>query len=274
MEEQQNRIRDLEQKIRDLKEVRKTLRHNFHGMVQLLVETISLSNRYLGGHLKRTSMMVKVFREKQELSKDAVFLAYYAALLHDIGLVGEDACIIEKPRDELSVQEEDLYLNHPVRGFDIVNAIYNLKRIAASVRSHHENYDGTGFPDGLIGKEIPEEARLLHIVDDYDHYRFKYSLTPQKASEKLDAGSGVLYDGKILNQFKSFIDLYYQDKTNKAKILNFDKLEPGMYLDEDIILSNGVLLAPKGILLDDIAIAKFKSFSSMLRGEQACRVIY
>ncbi len=270
----EDRIRELENEIENLKEVRKTLRHNFQGMVQLLVETISLSNRFLGGHLKRTSEMAKAFKEKQKYSKDAIFLAYYAALLHDIGLVGEDAIIIEKPREELNTEEERLFLQHPARGYEIVNSIYNLKRIAASVRSHHENYDGTGFPDRLTGKEIPGEARLIHIIDDFDHYRFKYNTTPQEAAARLREGAGSLYDPEMVNQFESFIDFYFQDKTADAKTITIDKLEPGMYLDEDIILSNGVLLVPKGIILDTLTLSKINSFSSMLRNNQVFSVIY
>lgn len=274
MEDQEKRIHELENEIKSLKDIRKTLRHNFQGMVQLLVETISLSNRFLGGHLKRTSVMIKSFLEKQNLPKDSVFFAYYAALLHDIGLVGEDAVIIEKPRAELSEEEEKLFLLHPVRGYEIVNSIYNLKRIAASIRAHHENYDGTGFPDKLIGREIPEVSRLLHIVDDFDHYRFKYNSTPKEAVAKLLDGAGTVYDPEMVNQFESFINLYYQDTSHTAKTVNLDKLESGMYLDEDIILSNGVLLAPKGIILDNLAVAKIHSFSSMIRGGHVIRVIY
>ncbi len=273
MEDTPDTIRELEKEVRKLKEVRKTLRHNFQGMVQLLVETISLSNRFLGGHLKRTSEMIKAFRQWQKLPKDSVFLAYYAALLHDIGLVGGDAVIIEKPREELSAEEESLYLQHPVRGFEIVNSIYNLKRIAASVRSHHENYDGTGFPDRLGSREIPEEARLLHIIDDFDHFRFKYNSTPKEAAAKLQEGVGNLYDPELVNLFTTFVDRYFQDKPAAAQTVDSGKLEPGMYLDDDIILSNGVLLAPRGIVLDTLAIDKIKSFSSMLRTRRI-RVIY
>ena len=96
MEEKDTELQALQEEIKSLKEIRKTLRRNFQGMVQLLVETISMSNRYLGGHLKRTSEIIKSFRQKQKLSKDDIYRGYYTALLHDIGLVGEDALLIEK----------------------------------------------------------------------------------------------------------------------------------------------------------------------------------
>lgn len=274
MENDNKKIHELQNEIQNLKEIRKTVRHNFQGMVQLLVETISLGNRFLGGHLKRTSEMIKVFREQQKLSKDTIYLGYYAALLHDIGLVGENSAVIEKPRKDLSTNEEHIYYRHPAQGYKIVNSIYNLKRIAISIRSHHENYDGSGFPDKLVGKEIPEEARIIHIINDFDNYRFKYNLTSKESVLKLLEGKGSVYDPGLLNEFESFINFYYQEKKNYKEIHNVENLEPGMYIDEDIILSNGVLLTPRGVILDELTISKIKTFSSMMRKNQIFKVIY
>ena len=111
-------------------------------------------------------------------------------------------------------------------------------------------------------------------MDDFDHFRFKYNTTPQEAAARMLEGAGTLYDPEMINQFESFINLYYQDTSHTSKTVDLDKLEAGMYLDEDIILSNGVLLAPKGIILDDLAIDKIHSFSSMLRSGHIFRVIY
>ncbi len=274
MDKKDIEIQELRKEIQVLKETRKTLRHNFQGMVQLLVETISLSNRFLGGHLKRTSELVKAMRQKQKLPKDTVYLGYYSALLHDIGLVGEDALIIEKPLEELSPEDRKRFYNHPVQGYNILKSIYNLKRIAAGVRSHHENYDGTGFPDKLAGKEIPEEARLIRIVDDYDHYRFKYGLKPKEAIIRMREQSGSAYDPRLLNEFELFTDYYCKNDSSSAKYVGLDSLEPGMYLDEDIMLINGVLLVPVGVILDEFTISKIKSFSSMLRNGGRVKVIY
>lgn len=274
MDEKDAEIKVLKEEIRSLKETRKTLRHNFQGMVQLLVETISLSNRFLGGHLKRTSEMVKSFRQKQKRSKDDIYLGFYSALLHDIGLVGENPLIIEKPIDELSPEEREKYFNHTIIGYEILNSIYNLKRIAAGVRSHHENYDGTGFPDKLAGKEIPEEARLIHIIDDYDHYRFKNGLSPEESVNRLLRNSGKLYDPRLLNEFEHFIEHYCINDNTSAKTVPLEKLEPGMYLDEDIINLNGALLVPQGVILDALTINKIKTFSERIRNGTNLRVIY
>ncbi|MEA1911192.1 MAG: HD domain-containing phosphohydrolase, partial [Spirochaetota bacterium] len=186
--------KQLKEKAATLKKTVKTLRRNFQGIVQLLTETISLDNRFLGGHMKRTAEMTKAFCEFLKLPKDIVYLNYYGALLHDIGLVGLNSDIIEKITDNLSVSDKKIFLEHPARGYEIINSIYSLKRTASSIRSHHENYDGTGFPDKLASGEIPKEARIIHIINDYDINRFKHSLTPKEACSKMALKSGTIYD--------------------------------------------------------------------------------
>ena len=274
MEEKDTELQALQEEIKSLKEIRKTLRRNFQGMVQLLVETISMSNRYLGGHLKRTSEIIKSFRQKQKLSKDDIYRGYYTALLHDIGLVGEDALLIEKTEEDLSGEEKERYYNHTILGFKILSSTYNLKRIAAGVKSHHENYDGSGFPDSLAGKEIPEDARLIRIVDDYDHYRFKYGLTPSESTARLLKNSGKLYDPRLLNEFEQFVDYYCRNDSTTSKTISVKELEPGMYLDEDIVNRNGALLVPQGVILDNATISRIKTFSEILRNGSSLKVIF
>ncbi len=270
----QEENQQLKEKAASLKLTVKTLRRNFQGIVQLLTETISLDNRFLGGHMKRTAEMTKAFCEFLKLPKDIVYVNYYAALLHDIGLVGSNSDIIEKTIDNLGESDRKKFIEHPVSGFEIINSIYSLKRTAVIIRSHHENYDGTGFPDKLVGGEIPKESRIIHIINDYDMNRFKYSLTPNEACSKMSLKSGSLYDPDLYNKFESFITHF--EKNNKGSSHNIEpkSLEPGMYLDQDIILSNGLLLIPSGVILDKVMIGKIQSFSSTLLGQGVIRVIY
>ncbi len=261
-------------KASNLKHTVKTLRRNFQGMVQLLTETISLDNLFLGSHMRRTAEMTKAFCEFLKLPKDTVFLNYYAALLHDIGLVGSNSAIIEKSYDKLDNNDKTLFKEHPVVGYEIINSIYNLKRTAVIIRSHHENYDGTGFPDRLARREIPKESRIIHIVNDYDISKFKLSLSIKDSCSKIERGSGKLYDPELVNFFLSFISYFEKSNTGSAKSLNYEDLKPGMYLNQDILLSNGLMLIPSGVILDKGMIDKIHSFSSKLIGNGFIWVTY
>ncbi|MDA3940522.1 MAG: HD domain-containing protein [Spirochaetia bacterium] len=266
--------RQLQEKTVNLKKTVKTLRRNFQGIVELLAETISLDNRFLGGHMKRTAEMAKSFCEFLKLPKDIIYLNYYAALLHDIGLVGTNSDIIEKITEDLSDNDKKIFLEHPVLGFEIINSIYSLKRIAAIIKSHHENYDGTGFPDKLASGEIPIEARVIRIVNDYDINKFKLSLTTKEACSLIESKRGKFYDPELVINFLSFISHFEQNNKGTAKSINCEDLKPGMYLNQDIIMSNGLLLIPSGVILDKAMIGKIQSFSSMLLGHGLIQVTY
>jgi response regulator RpfG family c-di-GMP phosphodiesterase len=258
----------------NMKQTVKTLRRNFQGMVQLLIETISLDNLFLGSHLHRSAEMSKGFCEFLKLPKDIIFLNYYATLLHDIGLVGTNSAIIEKRSEDLNEEDKNIFLAHPVLGAEIINSIYNLKKTAISVRSHHENYDGTGFPDKLAGGEIPKESRIIHIINDYDINKFKMTLSTEESCSKMEDARGSLYDPQLTNDFLSFISHFEKNNKGSSKTISSEELKPGMYLNQDIILSNGLLLIPSGIILDKGMIGKIQSFSSMLLGKGIIQVNY
>ncbi len=264
----------LKEKASSLKHTVKTLRRNFQGMVQLLIETISMDNLFLGSHMRRTAEMTKAFCEFLKLPKDTVFLNYYAALLHDIGLVGSNSAVIEKSYDELVNDDKTLFKEHPVVGYEIINSIYNLKRTAVIIRSHHENYDGTGFPDKLASGEIPKGSRIIHIVNDYDITKFKLSMSKEESLSKIELESGKIYDPELVNFFMSFISHFEKNNTESAKSLNYEDLKPGMYLNQDILLSNGLMLIPSGVILDKGMIDKIHSFSSKLIGNGFILVTY
>ena len=171
-------------------------------------------------------------------------------------------------------RDKKIFQEHPVAGFEIINSIYSLKRTATIFRSHHENYDGTGFPDKLVGGEISKEARVIHIVNDYDINRFKHSLSPKEACSKMSPKSGTIYDPGLYNKFESFITHFEENNQGSSHNIKPEALEPGMYLDQEIILSNGLLLIPRGVILDTVMISKIQSFSSTLLGQGVIRVIY
>ena len=265
---------ELIKKAANLKNTVKTLRRNFQGIVHLLTETISLDNLFLGSHLNRTAEMTKAFCVYLKLPKDIIYLNYYAALLHDIGLVGTNSSVIECVYDEMTSEDKKIFEEHPVIGFKIINSIYNLKSIASIIKSHHENYDGSGFPDKLASGEIPKEARVIHIINDYDINKFKLALSTKEACSRIEENSGTLYDPELVIKFLLFISHFEQKNNGSSKSITCEDLKPGMYLNQDIILSNGLLLIPSGVILDKVMIGKIQSFTSMLMGQGLIQVTF
>jgi response regulator RpfG family c-di-GMP phosphodiesterase len=122
-EELRNKLAQKEKEYEEAKhrfgQLNKTIRRNYEGVVELLTEVISLSDRFLGGHLKRCAEIAKAFSTHLQHPKDVVYLHYYSALLHDIGLVGKDSTIISLPREKLDESQWEAFESHPVEGEEI-----------------------------------------------------------------------------------------------------------------------------------------------------------
>jgi len=260
--------------VQTLRETRQTVRRNYHGMVQLLIEVISLGNRFLGGHLKRTAEITWNFCRSVRLSKDICYLHYYGALLHDIGLVGRNPHLTDTPPEQMPDHELQEYRKHTIYGEKIISSIYNLKRTAAIIRSHHERFDGNGFPDQLQGTAITHGARVVRIVNDWDNMIYKYNMSIQSAVESIKAGVGTLYDPRVAEKFLLFIPEWAREHDQEASVVSLESLQVGMFLKDDIILSNGLMLVPKGIILNQATIDKIRSFRSMIEDIHTVQVAY
>ena len=127
-----------------------------------------------------------------------------AVVLHDIGKIGIPDEILNKP-EPLTEKECKIMKEHPAVGAQIVAPTIHGPMIAPIIRAHHENWDGTGYPDGLQGEEIPEEARLIALVNAFDFMTSKqpYSetLTPNKAFSEITKNSGSQFDPRMVEAF-------------------------------------------------------------------------
>ncbi len=187
-----NKDQDLLEKMTQIK---KTVRRNFQDMVNLLTSVISLSSPYLGGHLRRVAETGKAMADLLEIPKEDSYAVYYAGLLHDIGLMGLPETLLTSPGGVQSEEAAEIYNNHPQIAADIVNTVYDLRRVGGLIRSHHEDYNGQGFPEGLKGKDIPAGARILRIVNDYDVHLYVMPCFPAAAStttRRFSNGSAVI----------------------------------------------------------------------------------
>jgi len=127
-----------------------------------------------------------------------------AALLHDIGKIGTYDIILDKPT-ELTDEEFEMVKMHPVRGDDILKPIKGLDPIRPIIRAHHERYNGTGYPDGLKGEEIPLLARILCVADSYDAMTsdrpYRLSVGHSFALEEFTRCKGEHFDPEVVDAF-------------------------------------------------------------------------
>ncbi|MEA4813845.1 MAG: diguanylate cyclase [Oscillospiraceae bacterium] len=134
---------------------------------------------------------------------------HFAALLHDIGKLSTPDYILLKTQP-LSGADFAAIRLHPVNGSELLSAIPSAAEILGYVRHHHENYDGTGYPDGLAGAQIPIESRIIIIAGAYDTMvsgrMYREPILPEKARAELLAKSGTQFDPRLASMFVSLLD--------------------------------------------------------------------
>ncbi|GAB4486411.1 MAG: response regulator [Thermodesulfovibrionales bacterium] len=162
-------VPELLTKIRSLlrlKELHEELDHS-ENIIFALIIAMEARDGYTKGHSTRVGDLAREFGAYLGFASKDLDLLQKAGMLHDIGKIGLSEEILRKP-GILTSEETSIIRRHPVIGEDICRPLKSLKQILPAVRSHHERWDGAGFPDGLAGSEIPLMARILSVLDSYD----------------------------------------------------------------------------------------------------------
>ena len=132
-----------------------------------LSKTVDAKDHYTNGHSQRVAMYAKEIARRMGKSEEEQEKIYEMGLLHDIGKIGVAEEIINKT-SRLTNEEFAKIKEHTVIGSNILRQISVMPELADGARSHHERFDGSGYPDGLKGEEIPEAARIICVADCYD----------------------------------------------------------------------------------------------------------
>ena len=127
-------------------------------------EVRSMTREILKEHEKNERLSLQIVKTYSEKAQEEI---YMMGLLHDVGKIGIPDTVINKP-SRLTDEEYEMIKTHPTVGFEILKNISEMPKLAIGARWHHERYDGGGYPDGLSGKDIPEEARIISVADAYD----------------------------------------------------------------------------------------------------------
>jgi len=131
-----------------------------------------------------------------------------AGLLHDIGKITVSEGFLNKP-GKLTRREFDSVKDHPIVGATLVSQVKGFEQLVPIVRHHHERFDGTGYPDGLAGEDIPPEARILSVVDVFDaltHQRsYRKAQSREDAIAELGRGAGTQFDPVVAKAFLALV---------------------------------------------------------------------
>ncbi len=185
-------------------ESRHKLNRSLHNTSKALAAAIESRNTFNTGHAAQVSKHAVSLAARLGLPKAQVGVVGLAGVLHDIGVAGMSEDLLGKERS-LSSSERSLVSEHPGLGADMLGGIKELKEALPFIRHHHENYDGTGYGEGLAGEDIPLGARILAIAEAFSGMTSKRPHRPAMpkvgALGQLVAGSGTQFDPRLVRVF-------------------------------------------------------------------------
>jgi HD-GYP domain-containing protein (c-di-GMP phosphodiesterase class II) len=206
------------QLFREAKREADKTRDLFFRTTLVLASAIEIKDQYTHGHTERVTnyavMIAQRMVENGSANFDQKFIesVHIASLLHDIGKIGVPEAILNKP-GKLTVEEFEIMKRHTINGVEILKPLMELRDALDGVKSHHERYDGAGYPQGLKGDEIPMVAAIIAVADTYDAM---ITDRPYRAGRSKEEAIAEIKDN-ILRQFhfqpaQALIELYQQGK--------------------------------------------------------------
>ena len=203
---QRNLLQEVERKTLENESLYKRL--SLH-IVETMAEAVDAKDTYTHGHSRRVAEYSKEIARRYGYTEKRCNDIYMMALLHDVGKIGVPDAVINKP-GRLTEAEFALIKEHPAKGARILKNIKEMPELVIGVRWHHERYDGKGYPDGLSGKDIPEEARIIAVADAYDamsSYRSYRNVLPQeKVRGEIHGGRGKQFDPTFADIMLAMMD--------------------------------------------------------------------
>ena len=184
------------------KRAKQKLQKTLEETIYALASAIEMRDPYTAGHQKRVTKLACAIAKEMGLSKEQIEGIRMAGLIHDIGKISIPSEILTKP-GKLNDLEYSLIKTHPQAGYNILKGIEFPWPVAQIVLQHHERMDGSGYPQGLCGKDILLEARILAVADvveamsSHRPYRPAYGI--DKALEEISKNKGILYDPEVVN---------------------------------------------------------------------------
>ncbi len=199
---QKNLEKEVESKTRQVEQLSVQI-------VKALAEAIDAKDTYTNGHSGRVARYSKEIAKRYGYDYKHQNLIYMMGLLHDVGKIGVPDAIINKP-SKLTDSEYEEIKNHPVMGARILKTITEMPNLVVGARWHHEKYDGSGYPDGLKGLDIPEEARIIAVADAYDamssRRSYRSPIPQAKLRQEIEDGAGTQFDPEFARIMLQMID--------------------------------------------------------------------
>ena len=252
-QELQAQVTHIGEQNEQLVRVTQTLQENLQRSIDLCLHTLEGFLPILGSQARRVHHLCCAMAEVLQLSPDQSKVLEISARLHDIGFIAVPRPLIKRWRmnpKSLTVAEYNIIRQHPLLGETLAHFAQPLEHVGAAIRSHHERFDGHGYPDQIKGEEIPWLARLLAVAVSYA----ERNCQTEAAVEAIKLEAGIAFDPEAVRAFTRALPRANVPRRESEVLLS--ELRPGMLLAQGIYTANGMLIVPEGQRLTQASIDK------------------
>lgn len=251
--EQTAAIRINNTKLRELNEKQKT---NFESCLTAFSSLVELRDRETEDHSRKVAQISVMIAESMKLSVDDIEQIKVAALLHDIGKIGISEHLLRMDTAEMNPNELSEYCRHALLGQSAIDSIEDMRQAGVLIRHHHENFDGSGFPDRLRNGDIPLGSRIIALADCFDltfagirgdnAIEMTLQMMQSDLGGRLDSALFPLLDEPVRNTYAKLMN-----KTGMVEMeLQPNDLREGMFVAREVRSGTGLLLLGVGESLD------------------------
>lgn len=275
----------VKQRTTELKEKTQELEDSFYNIIRSFSALTDTFFPEDSGHGRRVSALANEIARKAGVEGEELRNIEIASLLHDIGKIGTSKSLVSPFQEHMSPSEKAKYIKHSMEGFLILRFIPQLDKVSLYIKSHHENYDGSGFPEGLSEDEIPLGSRIIAVADAYDRIAGKPEKNENPVIQEYERATGRTSDHVEQSEMAHQAAIYYLKQNafslfdpNIIKILleilktqgftfqeekkmQLEKLEPGMVLTRPLYTVKGRFLLPYNTTLTASVISKLISMN-------------
>lgn len=256
--------------IQELETKREALEKGYVGSIRVLTNLFEQVSGMRQSHASRVEEIALYIARECDLDAEAIRKIRIAALLHEIGQFGMPDDIRTTPPWRLPAEARSQYQRYPVIGATILSEIGGAEPIAVLVENHAENYDGTGFPAGKRGEDIPLGSRIIRLADGYDTFLMFASgdETVERLKEHLSDQRGSAYDPTLYKHAMEYLHETAKREAEEIESIPATQLRSGHVLAENIYDNEGRFLVRKGLPLPETMLPRL----SVLLGNDIVKV--
>lgn len=258
---------DLSKRNKELEQLAVKQKKTFHAMITAFLKIMELRDNLLYCHSLQVAALVEGMGKFMKLKEESLELLVVAAQLHDIGSLKSPDMSLAK---DMSPEEKQEYIVHPIRGQSVLAVIDDLKQVGLWIRNHHEWYNGQGFPDRLEGDAIPLGARVIAVADTFDWMMCREGHARAAVAamlEKIRPLFGTRLDPRMFDALVASASSTYTAEAQKAQDimieLPLERLSEGMVIARDIRSGSGLLLVGKGVALSTRALESLRRYHAV-----------